>query len=169
MESVLEIFLKTLLAVGFVVGVGLAVMSPCLALRLFWNRTRRSPAPAPEPVDMRRDETVPDSTLLGNDRARLDAREAFDRATGVFPPFDPRSSQFLYWMRQEWQRLSAGERGSGNPKVRHAFYLECARERFAEIVAEGGLTRADADARLAGMRKVLEEAEHEQSAAHLPM
>jgi len=158
-------FLQTMLAVGFVLGVTLATMSPVLLLAWFWRRGRRAAAPG---RDFPQDETVPDATLVGNDRARASAREAFDRTTGVFPPFDPRSRQFLYWMRQEWECQSAGQRGSGNAAIRHAFYLECARLRFADIVAEGGMTRADADARLAGMRQALEASER-AATCQLPM
>jgi len=168
MEVVFDVFLETMMLVGFALGIALFFWSPFLLWRWLTAKRRRSPTADPVLTDMRTDETVPDATLLGNDRARVNAREAFDRTTGVFPPFDPRSHQFLYWMRQEWERQSAGQRSSGNAAVRHAFYLECARIRLAEIVAEGGLTRADADARLAGMQKALEESEH-ATTSPLPM
>ena len=129
-----ETFLAVMISVGFVLGVALFCLIFCLGVRSLYDRVmRRGTRRA-----VRRSGTAPDPTVVGSDRIRaeVNAREAFDRSTGVFPPFDPRSHQFLHWMRQEWQNASRDGGGSGDSRARHAFYLECARLRFDEIVAE---------------------------------
>ena len=153
MDGLVETFLATMAVVGFLVGIGLFFLLLGLGVRSLYRKVTRRGKPLVHP------ESVQDETLMGTAQARLHPQEAFDRATGVFPPFDPRSQQFLHWMRQEWQKASRDGTGSGDPRVRHAFYLQVARQRLDELVAEGGLTRQDAESRLAGMRQILADAE----------